>query len=100
MPAPICVKCQVEMRCKKNNTLVNDVRVGRFQSIYWLGDLFECLVCSSSIVVGLKRGMSAKVVTEEGFNRSESITFAYSLEQREKLADQFPERKATDDIHH
>lgn len=94
MPAPICVKCQVEMRCKKNEQLVNDVTVRQFPSSYWVGDLFECQACLASFVVVnvASLGTLAEDRRMRDRNVGESITFAYSPEQREQYADQFTKR--------
>ena len=59
MPAPICVKCQVEMRCEKNGQLVNDVRVGQLPPTFWASDLFACPCCGIVIAMGFQsRGTS------------------------------------------
>jgi hypothetical protein len=44
---PVCWKCQVEMRCKRNDTRVElDGLMPR------LGDLYECPDCKCQIVTG------------------------------------------------
>ncbi len=95
MPAPICVKCQVEMRCEKNDRLVNDVRAADFPPTYWLGDLFRCPKCHTEIVVGFGGEMDDVTVEnlrEGGALSGDSMCFAYSPGQREHHADQFEKR--------
>ena len=94
MPAPICVKCQMTMRCERNEQLINDVTTGQFPASYWSGDLFECPVCANAFVV-VQTMAFARTAAEQRMlrrNPDESITFAYSPEQREKYADQFTQR--------
>ena len=52
MPQPICVECQTQMRCTKNDQLVHDRPVPRFVATYWLGDKFQCPACLREIVTG------------------------------------------------
>ena len=92
MPAPICVECQVEMRCKENDKLVNDVTSGCFPSTCWLGDMFECPVCFSEIVLGF----GAEIGVEQldhlrsvGLIHKPSMTFAREPRQLQEYADQF-----------
>ncbi len=94
MPAPICVKCQVEMRCEKNEQLVNDVTAGQSPASYWSGDLFECRACDAAVVVVgvVSLGMLSEGRVMRDRKLGESITFAYSPEQREQYADQFETR--------
>ena len=89
MPAPICVKCQVEMRCEKNEQFVNDIRVGSFRATHWAGDRFACPCCDAEIVIGFGWGMSESAHREEGRNPDDSITFAYSPDQLQKYPEQF-----------
>ena len=49
---PICVLCRLEMRCVKNNRIVRDPATPSFPSTYWLGDEYQCPVCSIRIVTG------------------------------------------------
>ena len=76
MPTPICVKCQVEMRCKLNGQLVNDLDVGNFPATYWLGDLIECPCCANQVVVGF--GHQLRSVVE---HPNDSIAFAKDASQ-------------------
>ena len=52
MLPPICVKCRVQMRCKKNDYLVADKASQGFPETYWLGDLWGCPQCGQQIVTG------------------------------------------------
>ena len=52
MPQPICVECQTQMRCTKNDQLVHDRPEPRFVATYWLGDKFQCPACLREIVTG------------------------------------------------
>jgi len=52
MPLPICVECRVEMRCEKNDRLVNDPPAAGFPSTYWAGDEFTCPTCGVAVVTG------------------------------------------------
>ena len=95
MPAPICVQCQMTMRCEKNDRLVNDVCAGDFSPTYWLGDMFRCPKCHTEIVVGLGIEMDDVTVANlraGGALSGDSMCFAYSPEQREQYADQFEKR--------
>ncbi len=100
MPAPICVQCQMTMRCEKNDRLVNDVRAGNFPPTYWLGDMFRCQKCHTEIVVGFGIEMDDVTVADLRAYRAlsgDSMCFAYSPEQREQYADQFEKRSKPDD---
>ena len=72
-PFPICVKCRLEMRCKKNNRLVADPEAGGFPSSYWLGDEWECPECGSRIVTGFGKPMD----THPGSDYGEAVVFDY-----------------------
>lgn len=91
MPAPICVKCQVEMRCEKNGQLVNDVRAGQcLPSTYWASDLFACPCCGIEIATGFQnKGTSWLEQRRLGGDVDSSITFASGPGQLEEFADQF-----------
>lgn len=93
MPAPICVSCQLEMRCEQNERFVNDVRAGNFQPTYWLGDLFRCPKCHAEIVVGFGAAMDeAKILRMQRkklIALQISITFARNLSQLSEFASQF-----------
>jgi len=49
---PICMKCKIVMRCKKNEIVVKDPEAGGFPSTYWIGDLWECPTCGAEIATG------------------------------------------------
>ena len=92
MPAPICVKCQVQMFCRQNDYLVNDVRTSNFPPTYWLGDLFRCSQCGNEIVVGFGREMDELTVArmrKNGAASDDSLVFAHAPLQLRKYADQF-----------
>lgn len=84
MPAPICVQCQVEMRCKLNDQPVNDLAVGNFPATYWLGDLMECPCCAFEIVLGFGRELSSVAG-----HPNKSIAFARDAKQRQQYAHRF-----------
>ena len=48
---PICVACQREMRCRKNDYLFADYH----NSAIWAGDMYECESCKQQVVVGVGR---------------------------------------------
>lgn len=99
MPSPICVNCQVVMVCQKNEQLVSDVVAGQFPASYWAGDFFECSVCDAAVVV-VQVTVPPRTAAEQclrGRNPDESITFAYSHEQRLQYADQFDKRSEAAD---
>ena len=92
MPAPICVQCQLEMRCQQNDYLVNDLHTLNLGSTYWLGDLFKCLKCHAEIVVGFGREMDELKMFQlrkSGVACHDSIVFAHELSQLEKFPSQF-----------
>ncbi len=80
MPCPICARCAVEMRCKKNDFLVRDPEVGQFASTYWRGDLYECPVCGAQVVTGF----SAPLSLNPGAEAPEALEFQYEPPQKEK----------------
>ena len=49
---PICVSCQLSMRCAKNEFMVKDPETPQSPSTIWSGDRFECPSCEASIVTG------------------------------------------------
>lgn len=49
MFTPICVQCQREMRCKKNDYLFRE------GDEIWAGDMYECSQCETQIVTGFAR---------------------------------------------
>lgn len=59
-PTPICVKCQLEMRCIKNNRPVADPSAASGPSTYWLGDEYECPECHNRIVTGFGAPMTVR----------------------------------------
>ena len=48
---PICVTCQREMRCRKNDYLFADYD----NTAIWAGDMYECESCKRQVVVGVGR---------------------------------------------
>ena len=70
---PICVLCRLEMRCVKNDRLVRDPETNQFSSTYWLGDEFQCPVCSIRIVTGFGKPM----VMSPGPEYGEALQFDY-----------------------
>ena len=49
MRQPVCVKCCMDMRCKKNEFTVES---SGSPSVHWSGDLFECPGCGMEVVTG------------------------------------------------
>ncbi len=100
MPAPICVKCQLEMRCEQNDYLVNDVRAADFPPTFWLGDLFRCPQCGTEIVVGFGHEMSELKMLrlrELDAASEDSLVFAHEAHQLHRYSDQFAKRSETVD---
>jgi len=84
MPAPICAKCNQEMRCVKNRQLVHDPKVGDFSETFWIGDKYECPICKSEIVTGFAekkflREEIEKITTSQ--DREAAIPFVYDPSQ-------------------
>lgn len=52
MPRPICVKCEIEMRPKKNGVTVEEFTEEGLSYKLWMGDLWECPICQASVIVG------------------------------------------------
>lgn len=48
---PICVACQREMRCRKNDYFFMDYD----RAAVWAGDLYQCESCQVRIIVGVGR---------------------------------------------
>ena len=72
MPRPICRNCAVEMRCSKNELVVNDPQVGSSPSTYWRGDAYKCPKCEAEIVTGFGVGyLDAKGEETEEFSMAE-----------------------------
>ena len=46
---PICVPCQREMRCRRNDYLFADYGGGAI----WAGDMYQCEGCKARVVVGV-----------------------------------------------
>lgn len=63
---PICVKCQREMECVKNEFPVYEKGVlsrGGYPPVtVWCGDLFECPDCRTQIVTGFGEALSGDAV--------------------------------------
>lgn len=53
---PICVECQMEMRCTKNEQQVKDRASGVFPATYWSGDEYTCQSCGMRIVTSFGQG--------------------------------------------
>lgn len=49
--APICVPCQREMRCRKNDFMFFDYHA----AAVWAGDKYGCECCGAEIVIGFGR---------------------------------------------
>lgn len=64
MPRPICAMCKCEMRCVRNEFLVNDPADGVSASTYWFGDKFGCDGCGAEVVVGFGGPVQACDPTE------------------------------------
>jgi predicted RNA-binding Zn-ribbon protein involved in translation (DUF1610 family) len=75
MPAPICVPCRREMRCKQNEVMVNDPPSPGFPATYWYGDVFKCPRCGHEIVTGFGVGMAHEDLTPNECGRS--LLFEY-----------------------
>lgn len=93
MPAPICVECQVECVCQKNEQLFHDVKTDEWPSTYWLGDVFECPCCKWRVAIGFGVNVNSqrmKQLWELARNPNNSICFAHTKEQLDEYADQFP----------
>lgn len=77
---PICCKCQVTMRCAKNEFIVRDPAAvgagGVFNSTYWSGDQYKCPVCGHEIVVGFGTSITAEKAKELGWDK-EAMEFNY-----------------------
>jgi hypothetical protein len=58
-PNPICVDCRSEMKCSKNEFLVNDEEFDEYRATYWFGDKFTCQHCGSGVVVGFGASVTA-----------------------------------------
>ena len=69
MPRPICVSCACEMKCERNDQCVNDPKMDKFPSTYWLGDKYKCPACESEVVVDFGEG---------SWNRPESDSIEFS----------------------
>lgn len=53
MPAPICVKCEIEMRTKTNGVpLIETYEEDRKPYKLWMGDLWYCEKCGIEVIVG------------------------------------------------
>ena len=75
---PICMTCGIIMRCKKNEFVVKDPRVGDFKSTYWSGDLYQCPKCGVEVVVGTGMGIDHDTAVKGGI-ANEAREFAYSV---------------------
>lgn len=65
----ICVKCEKEMRPKKNGIYVEE-HIGYDQPYkIWHADLWECLMCGIQIIAGFSRNPVAENYETENYNR-------------------------------
>lgn len=74
MKTPICVRCAVSMRCKKNGYVVADPT----PPTYWRGDMYECPVCEVQIVVGFGAAFTNSDLLPHG---GVSLRFRHSTEE-------------------
>lgn len=51
---PVCVKCEIEMRPKKNAVMLEVMTDERPYQVY-SADLWECVECHAEVVVGVAR---------------------------------------------
>ncbi len=52
MPSPVCAKCHVEMRCAKNDFIVEEMADTEFPYRVWFADLWRCPTCAAEVVTG------------------------------------------------
>lgn len=64
-PRPICIPCKVEMRCERNDQLVNDPQADNFPSTYWSGDQYRCPACGHAIVTGFGAAMPERFAVDK-----------------------------------
>jgi len=64
---PVCVKCEVEMKCTKTGTLVSSLTVTGW---VYNGDKYTCPECDNAVVVNITEGfnseMPADIYIKEG----------------------------------
>jgi len=70
MPAPICVRCEIEMRTKTNGVPVLET-YGEEKKPYklWNGDLWQCTKCLNMVIVGFAKEPMANHF-DEGFEKT------------------------------
>jgi len=52
MPRPVCVKCQIQMRCEKNGVGLLELATPNRPYKIWSSDLFRCPVCGFEVLTG------------------------------------------------
>lgn len=62
---PVCVKCQREMECLKNEVGVVDTHKNHDYDELWLADMWECKKCGNEIVMGFGRAPIADATLEK-----------------------------------
>ncbi len=73
MPRPVCVKCQKEMSCQKNDFIVSN------ESVLYNGDKYKCPTCEYEVVVGfgsrieLYNSPSWQKILEESLKKNTAI---------------------------
>ena len=74
MPRPVCVGCEKEMRCEKNEQRVELMSrgYGDLRSGYqiWSGDKYECPSCGAEVIVGFGYEPEAEVYNKDAYARA------------------------------
>ncbi len=52
---PVCAKCRLQMRCKKNDFIVEEMADTTFPYRIWLTDLYACPSCGAEVVTGFAK---------------------------------------------
>ena len=52
MKRPICWPCKLEMECDHNGVEVRDEQAGCFNATTWSGDVWRCLSCGGTVMIG------------------------------------------------
>lgn len=77
---PVCVKCCLFMRCRKNGFLVRDPEAGGFSSTYWSGDLWQCPECDYKVVTGFGEQFYEKDLERFGYESKPVLEFRWNPE--------------------